>query len=1033
MCLEADPNFRQLGLRPWVYEFSNGRRFTQPIPVYGTGVFITDITLVGNSFIGGSGTGTIVGTINVDLTLGIFTGTLSVSGPSASQFQIVGTTLETLGTVPPGSYSIIIVATDGSLLNSPFSSLPFTITGINAVPTADIVTDHVTVGQEQPWHPMSHVRPGLPPQIGRPASIRDYAFTIQEHGRHGHPLPMVLAGSQPVPGTPPGGRRIIITSQEYPAHPGPFPRVWAGNHPRIGQAPSITDVVTPRQEQPWHPQPMVRPGYILQVGLQAVPARFVTTVQEYPPYPLSLYLRGVQPNIGQAPSITDIAMTRQEQPWHPRPHFIPGNSTALSSESQAGTDVPGNASSINASATPGSAGFGQIITITGGGQVAVNSVVIGATTAVTELYYIGSTAFQFGSGAWYGPIIAGDGGTALGFDPHPLVQLSNSTVSGSAPSGTTVGNVTVRVGAGSYSFGYAVTGTNAASFQIVGGVLKTVGTLSSGTYSINIVATNASIIGSPFTLPATITVNAESQDGFSVPTNGASINASTTAGSAGSGNVITIVGGQIAVNGTVIGGAAVTALYYIGHTAFQFGSGAWYAPITAGGTGTGPVAAPQPTVALSNLTVANGVSGATVGAISTATGAGTFSFSYTLSGTNASSFAVSGGNLVTASALAAGSYSVTITATNAAILNGPWSTSFTISAGSNAGVSFPASGFAITSGNENTLAAAANEPGGVPASATAYNFYNNQSWPIWGGFSDGGAPPYLCLQVGCWPTNNSDTSPNWGSGSGFNPNFFCTDSLPLAGYATLADNCAASSSLVSVQIGWEWNSGGAFSNGGAGWDQPGQQAGYIQWWRTVANIFKTRAPNVIRCWAMNSTLMSTGGVPEDFYPGDDVVDAVGMEPYSFNVQHGGQGNVNGSDRTNSFGWMSQMSAATSLGSAHPAKATGSMTLPFGAGGTVAIPSGGKKYVVLAEWQANTNSNSTYVQDVFNWAAGLGGRALVLNYWNSLQQVPANSIILASSNDTGGQGGATGFRSGNQWVAGNLNQTYPHPFPIPRLS
>ena len=41
MCLEADPNFQQLSLRPWVYEFSNGRLFVEAQPVYGS-LVITD-------------------------------------------------------------------------------------------------------------------------------------------------------------------------------------------------------------------------------------------------------------------------------------------------------------------------------------------------------------------------------------------------------------------------------------------------------------------------------------------------------------------------------------------------------------------------------------------------------------------------------------------------------------------------------------------------------------------------------------------------------------------------------------------------------------------------------------------------------------------------------------------------------------------------------------------------------------------------------------------------------------------------------
>lgn len=35
MCMESDPDFRRLSLRPWTYEFSNGRLFIESIPVYG--------------------------------------------------------------------------------------------------------------------------------------------------------------------------------------------------------------------------------------------------------------------------------------------------------------------------------------------------------------------------------------------------------------------------------------------------------------------------------------------------------------------------------------------------------------------------------------------------------------------------------------------------------------------------------------------------------------------------------------------------------------------------------------------------------------------------------------------------------------------------------------------------------------------------------------------------------------------------------------------------------------------------------------
>lgn len=41
--LDADPDWQRLSRRPWVYEFSNGRRFNDPDPLYAaSGIFILD-------------------------------------------------------------------------------------------------------------------------------------------------------------------------------------------------------------------------------------------------------------------------------------------------------------------------------------------------------------------------------------------------------------------------------------------------------------------------------------------------------------------------------------------------------------------------------------------------------------------------------------------------------------------------------------------------------------------------------------------------------------------------------------------------------------------------------------------------------------------------------------------------------------------------------------------------------------------------------------------------------------------------------
>ncbi len=91
---------------------------------------ITGVSLSNSAFTGGAPSGTVVGAINMTLspTSPAFSGSLSLSGTNASQFQIVGSNLETNGAVPAGTYNINIVATAAGLTGSPFTQAE-TVTG----------------------------------------------------------------------------------------------------------------------------------------------------------------------------------------------------------------------------------------------------------------------------------------------------------------------------------------------------------------------------------------------------------------------------------------------------------------------------------------------------------------------------------------------------------------------------------------------------------------------------------------------------------------------------------------------------------------------------------------------------------------------------------------------------------------------------------------------------------------------------------------------------------------------------------------
>src|SRR5262245_55446482 len=97
------------------------------------GQAITGVSLSNNSFTGGVPSGTVVGAISVTMspTSPAFTGSLSLTGTNASQFQIVGGNLATNGVVAAGNYQVNIVATEAGVGGSPFTQAE-AITGTNA-------------------------------------------------------------------------------------------------------------------------------------------------------------------------------------------------------------------------------------------------------------------------------------------------------------------------------------------------------------------------------------------------------------------------------------------------------------------------------------------------------------------------------------------------------------------------------------------------------------------------------------------------------------------------------------------------------------------------------------------------------------------------------------------------------------------------------------------------------------------------------------------------------------------------------------
>lgn len=217
--------------------------------------------------------------------------------------------------------------------------------------------------------------------------------------------------------------------------------------------------------------------------------------------------------------------------------------------------------------------------------------------------------------------------TLTGITVAGLASGGTLTTVGGQPAGTVVGQITVATSPGTFSGTIAVSGTNASSFTVNASYqLVTAAVLNAGSNSITLTASQTGASGSPQTASYTVAVSAEAANGTSVTTVGPTITGSVTPGTAGSTLKWALVaatapatGNQITVstNGaaTVLQTAsnAVTQLYYINHTLYQFGGGAWYAytPASNNGNQLGfiSVSSPIPVITITNIEQGTGLTG----------------------------------------------------------------------------------------------------------------------------------------------------------------------------------------------------------------------------------------------------------------------------------------------------------------------------------------------------------------------------------------------------------------------------------------
>jgi len=261
------------------------------------------------------------------------------------------------------------------------------------------------------------------------------------------------------------------------------------------------------------------------------------------------------------------------------------------------------------------------------------------------------------------------------------ITLTNQSFIAGAPVGTAIGTINVALSSGSFAGSLSLSGTDAAFFQIVGGVLQVATTsTTSRTYNINIIATQAGLGNSPFTQNfAGITASPsiqESGEGFIVNAVGPQMFASTTRGAPDVGGpwlqfaLIATNGGQVtllAPGQSIITTTSgnVTEIVYHNHTCYQFnGSDWWYwnTALAFGPSNWQEYGVSSLTINTSSYVV-NAPANTLIGTLTpTLTDGSTFSGVYVLTGTGAASFKMVGNQLQAAVLLTQASYQLSITA-----------------------------------------------------------------------------------------------------------------------------------------------------------------------------------------------------------------------------------------------------------------------------------------------------------------------------------------------------------------------------------
>jgi hypothetical protein len=165
-----------------------------------------------------------------------------------------------------------------------------------------------------------------------------------------------------------------------------------------------------------------------------------------------------------------------------------------------------------------------------------------------------------------------------------------------------------------------------------------------------------------------------------------------------------------------------------------------------------------------------------------------------------------------------------------------------------------------------------------------------------------------------------------------------------AEYGQVAQAIAASYPNAIIRIGWEFN-GSYFP-----WAAAGRAQDYVAAFRRIAHIFLAASPSFTIDWCPGAGSMSMPA--DEAYPGDDVVDVIGLDLYD-------NWNYGVTDPPQRFGWY--------------------QTEPYGLIWQRQFAAAHGKRLGLAEWGTN-HDDAYFVQQIYLWVTQ--NHFAYASYWNS---------------------------------------------------